>query len=297
MKAKYITPCVTALNEDNTLDLKAQGEMYDHLIKGGIDGILILGSIGEFFALTMEQKKELITFATSHINKRVPLIVGTTSLVYDEIIELSNFAFSKNADSVMVIPPFYFWFTEEDVERYFSKIAENINGNMYLYNFPDRVGYDLTPNITLNLLRKHKNIIGLKDTLSGVDHTREVIKTVKGEFPDFEVYSGFDDNFAHNVLAGGDGCIGGLSNIYPELFSDWVKAFNNNDLEKVAEIQQEVDKLMDIYGVGKPFVPYIKKALKNIGMSIKYHATFPMPLVTKEQEQMIEKIMSRYNNN
>ncbi len=292
MKAKYITPSVTTLNEDNTLDLKAQGEIYDHLIKGGIDGILILGSIGEFFALTMEQKKELISFAAKHINKRVPLIVGTTSLIFDEIIELSNFAFTQEVDAVMVIPPYYFWHTEESVEKYFSKIAENINGNMYLYNFPDRVGYDLTPNTTLNLLRKHKNIIGYKDTLAGVDHTRELVKTIKGEFPDFEIYSGFDDNFAHNVLAGGTGCIGGLSNIYPELFKSWTDAFANNDLERVAEIQQKVDKLMDIYKVGMPFVPYIKMGLKLKGFSLNAVGTFPMPEVSAEQLETIKKILA-----
>ncbi len=292
MKAKYITPCVTALNSDNTLDLKAQGEIYDHLIKGGIDGILILGSIGEFFALTMEQKKELISFAAKHINKRLPLIVGTTSLVFDEIIELSNYAFTQGVDAVMVIPPYYFWHTEDSVEKYFSKIAENINGNMYLYNFPDRVGYDLTPKTTLNLLRKHKNIIGYKDTLAGVDHTRELVKTLKGEFPDFEIYSGFDDNFAHNVLAGGTGCIGGLSNIYPELFKNWTDAFANNDLEKVAEIQQKVDKLMDIYKVGMPFVPYIKMGLKLKGFSINPVATFPMPEVTAEQLEVVKNILA-----
>ena len=96
---------------------------------------------------------------------------------------------------------------------YYARIAEALpEQSIYLYNFPDRTGYDLTPEITLRLVRKYRNIVGYKDTQAGMDHTRELIKLVKGEFPAFEVYSGFDDNFAHNVLAGGDGCIAGLSN-------------------------------------------------------------------------------------
>ena len=58
-----------------------------------------------------------------------------------------------------------------------------------------------------------------------MDHTRELIKLIKAVRPDFEIYSGFDDNFAHNVLAGGDGCIAGLSNVLPELTHGWVDAF------------------------------------------------------------------------
>ena len=80
----YITPAVTPL-----------------LPEGGVDGILNLGSIGEFFGLTWEQKKELIAYAVTCVNKRVELIVGTTSMIVDEIVELSNYALEAGADGVL----------------------------------------------------------------------------------------------------------------------------------------------------------------------------------------------------
>ena len=89
MKAKYITPAVTVFSEDGSIHFEEQGKVYEHLIAGGVDGILILGSIGEFFALSMEQKKELIRFAVKTIDHRVRLIAGTTSMIFDEILELS----------------------------------------------------------------------------------------------------------------------------------------------------------------------------------------------------------------
>ena len=58
MKARYITPAVTVMGKDGTIDFEGCGKVYEHLIEGGVDGILLLGSIGEFFALTMEQKKD-----------------------------------------------------------------------------------------------------------------------------------------------------------------------------------------------------------------------------------------------
>ena len=73
----------------------------------------------------------------------------------------------------------------------------------------------------LALAKIHPNIVGMKDTVAGMDHTRELIKVVKSHIPQFEIYSGFDDNFAHNVLSGGDGCIGALSNVVPEICAAW----------------------------------------------------------------------------
>lgn len=81
MKARYITPAVTVMGKDGTIDFEGCGKVYEHLIEGGVDGILLLGSIGEFFALTMEQKKDLIRFAVDKIAHRTQLIVGTTSMV------------------------------------------------------------------------------------------------------------------------------------------------------------------------------------------------------------------------
>ena len=291
MNAKYITPAVTAFDENGEIDYESLKKLYDHIITGGIDGILVLGSIGEFFAIPKKMKEELIRFAVKYINKRTELIIGTTSMDINETIELSRYALNEGANAVIIIPPYYFALNDDSVEEYYDRIADSINGNLYIYNFPDRTGYDVSPDVTVRLLRKHKNIIGYKDTTAGMDHTRELIKKVKPEFPKFYIYSGFDDNFARNILSGGDGCIAGLSNLVPELLSGWAKAFRNNDLNKVSEISKKVDRLMDIYSVGQPFVPYIKKALVMKGIIKCDRATFPLPSATKEQEDKLARIM------
>lgn len=295
MKGNYITPVITAFDSKGNLDYNALKKIYDHLINNGIKEIVILGSIGEFFALSGEIKKDLIKFAIRYINNRAKVIVGTTGINIAETVELTKYAFDQGADAVIVISPYYFSFTDKSVEEYYDMVAENCPGDLYLYNFPERTGYDLSPHVTLNLVRKHKNIVGYKDTLAGMDHTRELIKLIKPEFPDFKIYSGFDDNFAHNVLSGGDGCIAGLSNVFPGLCSSWVKAIEENNMEKVSEIQQTVNILMGIYNVGKPFVPYIKKAMQIIGLPLREYCTFPMPGVTGSETEKIINILEKAN--
>ena len=289
--AKYITPAVTPLLEDGTLDVQGCKDLYEHLILGGVDGILVLGSIGEFFALSMEMKRQLISLAVKHVAKRVQLIIGTADMVYENVVELSRYALSEGADAVIVVPPFYFWLNGQSVEEYYDKLAGDIDGKLYIYNFPDRTGYQIPADVIARLAMKHENIIGCKDTISGMDHTREIIKAIKPQRPEFEVFSGFDDNFAHNVLSGGDGCIGGLSNLAPEVTSKWVEAFEYNDMVKVAEIQQKIDRMMSIYGVGMPFVPYIKRAMELRGIGVKSHATFPLPKVKPEDDEKLLAIL------
>lgn len=295
MHGNYITPVITAFDGRGNIDYEAQKCVYDHLIKNGIKEILILGSIGEFFALSFDMKKDLIRFAVRYINNRAKVMVGTAGTNINEIIELTEYAFDQGADAVIVISPYYFSYTDSSVEEYYDKVAENCPGKMYLYNFPERTGYGLSPSVVLNLARKHENIAGIKDTLAGMDHTRELIKLIKPEFPHFEIYSGFDDNFAHNVLSGGDGCIAGLSNVFPGLCSSWVKAMEENDIEKVSEIQKTIDILMGIYSVGKPFVPYIKKAMQLTGLPVKDCSTFPMPGVSESESERIREIMKKAN--
>ena len=289
--AKYITPAVTPLNADGTLDEQGCKALYDHLIEGGVDGILVLGSIGEFFALSMEIKKRLISLAVKHVNRRVQLIIGTADMQIENVIELSNFALAEGADSVIVVPPFYFWLNAESIEAYYDRLAEEIKGRLYIYNFPDRTGYQIPADVIARLAVKHPNIVGCKDTISGMDHTRELIKAVKPQRPEFEVFSGFDDNFAHNVLSGGDGCIGGMSNLAPEITSSWVRAIERGDMDAVAEIQKKIDRMMSIYSVGMPFVPYIKRAMQLRGIAVKAHATFPLPAVTEQDDEKLLAIL------
>ena len=295
MKARYLTPVVTAFDEEGNIDFEANKNIYDHLIAGGVDGIVILGSIGEFFNIALDKQKELIDVALKHINKRVKVYVGTGCMSIEDTIEMTNYAHNAGADAAMIISPYYFSLSEESIEFFYNSIAEATEAQIYLYNFPDRTGYDLSPELTLKLIRKNKNIVGFKDTVGVMGHTRALISLIRNEFPDFDVLSGFDENFAHNILCGGGGCIGGLSNIAPELFAGWVKAVNDKEFDKVAEYQRNVDSLMKIYDVAMPFIPVIKKAMTLRGIKMNDYCSKPFLTVNDAQIEEIRNILCEAN--
>ncbi len=132
--------------------------------------------------------------------------------------------------------------------------------------------------MVLELARRGKNIVGIKDTVDVMGHTRALIQTVKREFPEFLVYSGFDEFFSHNVISGGDGCIAGLSNFTPETASSLAEAARRDDFGLLREYQMKIDRLMAVYDVGEQFVPIIKKAMVLCGVPMRWRMFFLMKI-------------------
>jgi len=295
-KALFFTPVVTAFDSTGKIDMQANKNIYDHLIKGGIDGIVLMGSTGEFFAMSEKQKKELIDLAAKHINHRVKLYVGTGCMTIEDTVNLSDYALKAGADGVMIISPYYFSLTDESIECFYDQVAEKIQGDIFIYNYPDRTGHDVSPEITYKLLKKHKNIVGYKDTVTDMTHTLKLISTVSEEFPKFMVLSGFEEYFVLNVISGGYGCIGGLTNLYPEMFSQWANALNSQDVDKISEIQKKVNKYSDLYSIGKPFISIMKKAMKLHGIEMDDYCTVPLKQANEVQTELLKKLMVEVEN-
>lgn len=296
MKSSYLTPVVTVFDDRGRLDPEQNLRLYD-FIKGYVTGFVVMGSTGEFFSLDMKLSKQLIQLASEFDRGSMKAYAGASRMAIAESVELANYAQEHGLDGVMIISPYYFRLSDESIYAYYSEIARQTTAKIFIYNFPDRTGYSVTPEVCLRLADRYPNIMGLKDTIPDTAHTAQVINKIKSEIPHFEVYAGYDNNFAHNVLSGGDGCIGGLSNICPEVFQAWMAAFERNDLEAVATYQRKVDGLMDIYNVNDPFMPTFKKTLQLRGVIDSVYCTPPFNELQDAQTEEILNILSRANIN
>lgn len=292
MKAKILTPVVTIF-KDGKIDYEGNKNVINYLIDNGVDGIVPLGSTGEFTCLSFEEKKEFIKFYAQEIKGRVDLIPGTGSLIFEENVELINLAHELGSKGSLVLPPFYYGISQEEAYHFYDKLAESTKGNIYIYNFKARTGFDMDAETALKLAKKHSNIIGMKDSTDDLAHTKSVIYKVSKEVPEFEVYSGFDDHFIPNVIAGGAGCIAALSNIRPKLWSEWVSSYNNKDFDKVVQITKKFDKLMFLYSIQSNFSLLFKKIMIEEGLEINETTMFPFENIEDElYELAIDKIKS-----
>lgn len=287
-----ITPVITPFDDNGRIDQGGMEKMIEHLIAGGMNGILFLGSIGEFFALSMKDKKELISFAVRKVNKRVPVMIGTGGTVVEEVIELTQFAEKEGADAAVVISPYYFNLSEDDLFRYYSRVAQSVKMPVLLYNFPDRTTVNMSPKLIARLASVVPNICGIKDTVDTISHTRQVIHAVKKVRPDFSVLSGFDEYLVPNLMAGGDGVICGLTNVVPEMFSRLLADYRNNNLEGVCSAQYKISVLMNIYAVSQPFVGAIKGAVAARGIGINTAVKLPSAGIDGNQMSAVKALLA-----
>lgn len=292
-KAQFLVPTVVSFFQDGSLDFQGNKAIAEHLINGGVDGLLIMGSTGEFYSMTMEQKRALIDASVKTVDHRVRLFFGTNCMRKEDTISLSNYAIDAGADGVMIIGPYYFGVDAAALEAYYDDLCSEIHGTVFLYNYPERTGYDFPPQVALNLLRKHKNIGGFKDSHSQFSHTRTLLELTREEFPDFQVYSGYDENLFHIVLSGGVGCIGGLANIYPEICAGFVRAINEQDLKKIEAYQKLVNMMSEFYTYGTPFMPLCKEAMIKRGVALSPDCLHPLLRPTAEQSKKIDAYLSK----
>lgn len=297
MKAKIITPTVTIFDDKGNIDIEGNKLLIKHLIDNGVDGAVPLGSSGEFTAISLDEKKKLIKLYVDESKGRLDLIPGTNSLNFDECVDLSNYAISLGVKGVLILPPFYYGISQAEVFHYFDVLAQRVKGDIYIYNFPARTGFDMSADTTFSLAKKHKNIKGMKDSTANLTHTKEVILKVKDLRDDFEVYSGYDDHFVPNVIAGGNGCIAAISNFEPKLWSDWVAAINDGSFHDVKTIGNIIDRLMPLYSVEMNFSHIFKKFLIDDGLNISEYTIFPFEnLDNKDYEfakDLRDRVMSR----
>ncbi|MBP2627486.1 MAG: yagE [Firmicutes bacterium] len=291
-----ITPVITVLDEQGKLDLEGNRLVINRLIDNGMNGLLFLGSIGEFFALSLEEKKEFIRFVVQTVNKRVPVLIGTGATIQEEVIELTHFAQQAGADGVTVISPYYFKLNSDTLYRYYANLARSTTIPIMIYNFPDRTAVNLEPELVLKLAKEFKHIVAIKDTVDNISHTRTLIHVVKNVRPDFSILSGYDEYLIPNLMAGGDGVIGGMSNVIPNVFSGLLTAYNNKDFSGVTIAQSKISMLMNLYDISQPFVAAIKGAVAAQGVPIGAFVKEPSGSLDTQQIEKITALLQKVNN-
>ena len=296
--AKIIAPVVTIFNEEEKPDYAGNKKVIDFLIEGGLDGILVLGSAGEFPDLNEQERLDFFRFYAEYVNGRVELLAGTGCIRYADTLALSNAVYELGY-TPMVISPYYFEMDQEKLFVYYDRLAKDVKGDLYLYNFPPRTGHSIAPETIRRLIDVNPNIIGLKDSVSTPGHTNMVCRAVEGK--PFTVYSGFDDQFLSNIANnGGGGCIGALSIIVPEIWSSLVKAANERDFDRTFALYHLIQKLMPIYDMDTNCSLILKKLLVHRGLEISDRAVCPFnqmnTAIYQSAANLLDSVLAEYRS-
>lgn len=286
---EIIVPVVTVFGENEKPDFEENKKVIDFLVNGGVDGILVLGSTGEFTVLDYEDKLQFAKDYYDYTNGRVDLYFGSNCPSFEDTVKLSNEAIKIGYKGVMVIGPYYFGTDDEKMFIYYNELAKKVDGDIYIYNFPARSGYSISGDTYAKLVNENNNIVGLKDSVMDPLHTNRLLRSTEGK--NTKVYSGFDDQFLYNLTTGGAGCIGALANLVPDLWSDLIKATKEKNFEKVYELSSLIHKLMPLYDLDSNFSHLFKRLMGVRGVDISSKSIFPYNQLSEDIYEKGRKIL------
>lgn len=258
-----ITPILTTLTEDEKFNEKEYRVQINRLINAGISGIFPLGTNGEFYAFSKEEKIEIIKVAVDEVNGRVPVYAGTGCVTTKETIELSKIAKDLGVDVLSVISPYFVGISQDDLYRHYSAVAEAVDLPILLYNIPARTGNNIDYK-TVAKLAKYKNIIGIKDSSGNFDNT---LKYIENTDERLSVLAGSDSLILWTLMAGGTGAISGCSNVFPELMVSIYKLWSEGKIAEANEAQKKIRPFRNVMQMGNPN-SVVKRAVNLLGYPV-----------------------------
>jgi 4-hydroxy-tetrahydrodipicolinate synthase len=250
-------PMITPLRPDFSLDIAHTERLIEHLIDGGVHGIFILGTTGEFAGLSSAVKSDLIQITCQQVKGRVPILVGVTDCSFTESVELAAIAHKSGAKAVVAAPPFYMNIGQEELINYYQKLADVVELPLFLYDMPSHAKISIEVETAVKL-SKHPNIIGIKDSSGKIENFQALCDAFKQQ-PEFKIFVGPEEFLAETLKIGGDGGVTGGANLFPKLYVALYEAFQKKDSDTVKKLQETIQFLANnLYQNGTYQSSYLK---------------------------------------
>jgi len=287
-----IPPLVTPLLNNDSLDLEGLKRLIEHTISGGVHGIFILGTTGEFASLSYKLREELIEYTCQWVKGRVPVLVGITDSAFSESLRLAKIAAQCGADAVVLAPPYYFAAGQPELLEYLHRIMKQMPLPLFLYNMPMHTKVKFMPE-TVRMAAEIPGIIGMKDSSSDLAYFKQVQYALRDR-DDFTFMVGPEEFMAEFVLTGGHGGVNGGANMFPKLYVELYHAARNRDLDKIQTLQGKVMQISStIYNVGSfgsSYLKGLKCALSVLGICSDFMAE-PFHRFNEPEREKIKKAL------
>jgi dihydrodipicolinate synthase/N-acetylneuraminate lyase len=291
-----IPPLVTPLLDNDTLDLKGLERLIEHTITGGVHGIFILGTTGEFASLSHKIRSELIERTCRIVNGRIPVLAGISDSAFSESLNLARVAGNSGADAVVLTPPYYFTSGQPELLEYLKRIMVQIPMPLFIYNMPAHTKVVFEPE-TVRIAASIPRIIGMKDSSSNLAYFKQIQYALR-DHPDFTFLIGPEEFLSEFVLTGGHGGVNGGANMFPKLYVSLYNASVNRDFEEISRLQQKVMQISTtIYKVGhygSSYLKGLKCALSVMGICNDFMAE-PFHRFKEPERMKIKQLLEDLN--
>ena len=260
-----VVPMITPIDKDELIDEAAIRSQVDYVIDGGVSGILLFGSNGEFYVVEEDEMERGLKIVVDQAAGRVPVYFGIGAISTKKCIRLAKMAVANGAASVSVLQPMFLKPTETELFTHFKAIADAIPETpVLLYNNPGRVGYTLSANLVDRLAHEVPNIVGMKDTSGDITQTSE--------------FGGKDTLLYASMCHGAVGGVCTAANFMPELITDVYNKYVAGDLQGSLEAQFKLNPVrLSMDGASFPVAAKDMANLRGRNIGVPYTPNLATP--------------------
>ena len=253
---------VTPFNEDKSVDYKGLENLLNHVIDGGIDYLVLMGTTGESVTLSKGEKVAVVDFCKKINNSRIPVVLGIGGNNTMQVVEDIKSANLDGIDAILSVSPAYNKPSQEGIYQHYKMISGNCPLPIIVYNVPGRTASNLSAETTVRLANDFENIVAVKEASGDMD---QIMKIIKNKPSDFVVLSGDDGLTLPMIHMGAEGVISVIGQSHPKEYSDMVSFGLSGNQEIANQLHNKLyDFYVPLYAEGNPVG--VKACLELLGI-------------------------------
>jgi 4-hydroxy-tetrahydrodipicolinate synthase len=262
-----VTP-FTIKSGKEIIDYPALERIIEHVLTGGVDYVVSLGTTGEAITLSSRECQNVLDFTLKQVNGRVPVVAGWFgSNSTEHLLERLKNVHLKGCAAVLSSSPAYNKPTQEGIYQHYLKAAKVTPVPMILYNVPSRTSSNVLPETLLRLAAASPQFVGVKEASGNLVQAQYLLKHRTTE--DFLVISGDDQITLGMIACGGDGVISVIANSHPAEFSGMVRAAMKGDYQTAQFLNHQLHDIHPLlYAEGNPVGIKAAMAIKGLCESV-----------------------------
>lgn len=286
-----ICPMVTPLDEHENIDETGVRELVSRLIDKGVDGIFLLGSMGEFPMIVEEEKERLIRIAVDEAKGRVPVMANVSAEGRRKTERMMQRAIDAGADMIVLVPPYFYNVRDErEIKNYYISMSRNTDKPIVIYNIPVYTNNPIPPGMVIEL-SEEKNIVGIK---ADIFANLPLLRQLRGR-DDFSLLHGNEGTLDLALEIGVDGIIPGIASLAVDRCIELYRKARDGDSHGASLLQLELQSIQEAV-FGKKAIHWgtgHKYALSLLGLCQPYVSTTLLPLDEGQMKQ-IASVLSEY---
>ena len=260
-----LTVTVTPFDADGAIDFAAYERLIDFVIANGVHYVVPLGTTGEYYALTPDEKRQVMRFVAERVGDRATLLAGANAATTAEVLDQASAARDLGYGGLLLASPYYSLPTAGELVTHFKTVAESARLPIMLYNFPARAGVDMSPEVLAGL-RGVENIVAIKESSGSIARLHELLVDFAD---DLEIVCGADDQALEYFVWGVRSWVAGASNFLPaEHVALYDACVRDGDFARGREIMAKLLPLFMFMELGGKYIQLAKLGCELAGVPV-----------------------------